>query len=106
MALGTVIDRITEVLICLIYSLRSSDVRFRIKYFFAKSGILFLDFMKIATPAVINDVVWSFANATTIIVSQELGKDNIDAAREYGKRMLSICLKTAACLGILCNDAG
>ena len=41
-ALGTVIARITEVLICLIYSLNSSDVRFRIKYFFAKSGILSL----------------------------------------------------------------
>ena len=85
--------------------------------------------MKIATPAVINDVVWSlassafaailghigddmvaanavavmvvnigaiacrgFANATTIIVSQELGKDNIEAAREYGKRMLRITM--------------
>ena len=48
-ALGTVIARITEVLICLIYSLKSSDVRFRIKYFFAKSGILFRDFMKIAS---------------------------------------------------------
>ena len=107
-ALGTVIARITEVL---------------------KSGILFQDFMKIATPAVINDVVWSlassafaailghigddmvaanavavmvvnigaiacrgFANATTIIVSQELGKDNIEAAREYGKRMLRITM--------------
>ena len=126
-ALGTVIARITEVVICLIYSLKSSDVRFRIKYFFAKSGILFQDFMKIATPAVINDVVWSFAssafaailghigndmvaanavavmvvnigaiacrgfaNATTIIVSQELGQNHIDTAREYGKRMLRI----------------
>ena len=85
--------------------------------------------MKIATPAIVNDVVWSFAtsafaailghigddmvaanavavmvvnigaiacrgfaNATTIIVSQELGKDNIDAAREYGKRMLRITM--------------
>ena len=62
-ALGTVIARISEVLICLIYSLRSSDVRFRIKYFFAKSDILLQDFIKIATPAVINDVVWSFANS-------------------------------------------
>ena len=128
-ALGTVIARITEVLICLIYSLNSSDVRFRIKYFFAKSGILLHDFMKIATPAVINDVVWSFANsafaailghigddmvaanavavmvvnigaiacrgfanATTIIISQELGKNQIDTAGEYGKRMLRITL--------------
>ena len=128
-ALGTVIARITEVVICLIYSLKSSDVRFRIKYFFAKSGILFQDFMKISAPAVINDVVWSFAattfaaifgligdemvaanavavmvvnigaiacrgfsNATTIIISQELGKDRIDTAREYGKRMLRITI--------------
>ena len=125
-ALGTVIARIAEVLICLIYSLNKSNVRFRIKYFFAKSGILFQDFMKIATPAVINDLVWSFAssafaailghigndmvaanavavmvvnigaiacrgfaNATTIIISQELGKNHIDTAREYGKRMLT-----------------
>ena len=128
-ALGTVIARIAEVLICLIYSLNSSDVRFRIKYFCAKSGILFRDFMKIASPAVINDVVWSFAssafaailghigddmvaanavavmvvnigaiacrgfaNATTIIISQELGKDHKDTAREYGKRMLRITI--------------
>ena len=31
-----------------------------------------------------------FANATTIIISQELGKNHIDTAREYGKRMLRI----------------
>ena len=128
-ALGTVIARIAEVLICLIYSLNKSNVRFRIKYFFAKSGILFQDFMKIATPAVINDLVWSFAssafaailghigndmvaanavavmvvnigaiacrgfaNATTFIISQELGKNHIDTAREYGKRMLRITI--------------
>ena len=123
------IARIVEVVICLVYSLHSSDVRFRIKYFFAKAGVLFQDFMKIATPAVINDVVWSlatsafaailghigddmvaanavavmvvnigaiacrgFSNATTIIVSQELGKNGVDTAREYGKRMLRITI--------------
>ena len=85
--------------------------------------------MKIASPAVKNDVVWSFAssafaailghigddmvaanavavmvvnigaiacrgfaNATTIIISQELGKDHKDTAREYGKRMLRITI--------------
>ena len=105
-ALGTVIARIAEVLICLIYSLNSSDVRFRIKYFCAKSGILFRDFMKIASPAVINAAnavavmvvnigaiaCRGFANATTIIISQELGKDHKDTAREYGKRMLRITI--------------
>ena len=74
-ALGTVIARITEVLICLIYSLNSSDVRFRIKYFFAKSGILFHDFMKIATPAVVNDVVWSFATSAFAAILGHIGDD-------------------------------
>ena len=33
-----------------------------------------------------------FSNATTIIVSQELGKNGVDTAREYGKRMLRITI--------------
>ena len=33
-----------------------------------------------------------FANATTIIISQELGKDHKDTAKEYGKRMLRITI--------------
>lgn len=128
-ALGTVIARIVEVLICMIFSLTSSDVRLRARYLFCKTGVLLEDFMRIATPAVVNDVVWGlassafaailghigddmvaanavammvvnigaiacrgFANATTIIVSQELGKNHIEAAREYGKRMLHITI--------------
>ncbi|MFQ9592807.1 MAG: MATE family efflux transporter [Ruminococcus sp.] len=129
-ALGTVIARIAEVLICLIYSLNKSNVRFRIKYFFAKSGILFQIRRNCSLRAVIttsstrlcqgsafaailghigNDMVAAnavavmvvnigaiacrgFANATTIIISQELGKNHIDTAREYGKRMLRITI--------------
>ena len=64
-------------MICLIYSLRSSDVRFRIKYFFAKSDILFQDFIKIATPAVINDVVWSFANSAFAAILGHISDDMV-----------------------------
>ena len=68
-----------EVLICLIYSLNSSDVRFRIKYFFSKSGILFKDFIKIASPAVINDVVWSFASSAFAAILGHIGNDMVAA---------------------------
>ena len=78
-ALGTVIARMVEVLICLIYSLNSSDVRFRIKYFFSKSGILFKDFIKIASPAVINDVVWSFASSAFAAILGHIGNDMVAA---------------------------
>lgn len=131
-ALGTVIARVTEVIICLIYSAASKDIRFRVKYLFMQSGILMRDFVRIAAPAVINDVAWSlassafaailghigddmvaanavaimvvnigaiacrgFANATTIIVSQELGKNHIETAKVYGKRMLIITIFVA-----------
>ena len=39
-ALGTVIARIVEVLICLIYSFVSSDIGFRIRYLFNKNAVL------------------------------------------------------------------
>ena len=78
-ALGTVIARIVEVVICLVYSLHSSDVRFRIKYFFAKAGVLFQDFMKIATPAVINDVVWSLATSAFAAILGHIGDDMVAA---------------------------
>ncbi|MDD6631733.1 MAG: MATE family efflux transporter [Agathobacter sp.] len=131
-ALGTVIARIVEVLICLIYSLVSNGIKFRVKYLFAKTGVLMSDFIKIAAPSVVNDVIWSlassvfaailghigddmvaanavaimvvnigaiacrgFANATTIIVSQELGQNHIEAAKEYGRRMLDITIAVA-----------
>ncbi len=131
-ALGTVIARIVEVLICLGYSAFSNNIRFRFKYMFAKSGVLFNDFLKIAAPSVINDVAWSlassafasilghigddmvaanavaimvvnigaiacrgFSNATTIIISQELGQSHIENAKEYGKRMLRITIIVA-----------
>ena len=131
-ALGTVIARIVEVLICLIYSLVSNGIKFRVKYLFAKTGVLMSDFIKIAAPSVVNDVIWSlassvfaailghigddmvaanavaimvvnigaiacrgFANATTIIVSQELGQNHIEDAKEYGRRMLDITIAVA-----------
>lgn len=128
-ALGTVIARVTEAVMCLVYSARSRDVRFRVKYLFSDAGVLFGDFLKISLPSVANEAVWSmavsvfsailghigddmvaanavavmvvnvgaiacrgFANATTIIVSQELGGSRLDAAKDYSARMLRLTL--------------
>lgn len=60
-ALGTVLARVAEVIICLVYSACKSEIKFRVKYLFAKAGVLMQDFLKISGPAVINDVVWSLA---------------------------------------------
>lgn len=135
-ALGTVIARITEFLLCLFYSHFYSAVKFRLKYLFTKAGVLLKDFVVIGAPAAMNDVIWSlatsvfaailghigddmvaanavammvvnigaiacrgFANATTILVSQELGKNHIEEAKVYSRRMLwlTILVGLAGC---------
>lgn len=124
-ALGTVVARIVEAIMCITYSTFGSSIKFRIKYLFSKAGILMGDFLKISIPSMGNDVVWGlaasafaailghigddmvaanavavmvvnigaiacrgFANATTIVISQELGRDNLEVAKVYSKRML------------------
>lgn len=128
-ALGTVIARMVETIMCIVYSLIGRSVRMRIKYILTRSGILFKDFLKISMPAIANDVIWGlaasafaailghigddmvaanavavmvvnigaiacrgFANATTIVISQELGRNNMEGAKVYSKRMLLLTL--------------
>ena len=128
-AIGTVIARFVEALLCVIYSRIAKEARIRVKYLFAKAGILFKDYMKICVPATGNDVVWAlattvfaailghmgsdivaansvsimvvnigaialrgFAQATTIVISQTLGRDDKKAAKIYAKRMLLLTL--------------
>lgn len=128
-ALGTVIARAVEVVLCLVYSFKSNDVRIRFKYLFKRSGVLLKDFVKISAPSVVNDLVWGlaatafsailghigddmvaanavavmvvnigaivcrgFANATTVIISQTLGENNMEATKVYSARMLKITI--------------
>lgn len=137
-AIGTVVARIVEICICLCYSIFVGEVKFRVKYLFAKTGILFKDFMVIGIPAIFNDVVWSlatsvfasilghigddmvaansvaimvvnigaiatrgFANATTIVVSNALGENKIDAAKVYARRMIFITFVVSLLGGVI-----
>lgn len=137
-AVGTVIARITECIICFVYSVTRSNIKLRIKYIFAKAGILLTDFVKIGIPAIANDVIWSlatavfasilghigddmvaanaiavmvvnvgaiacrgFANASTIIVSNELGQSNMETAKEYSKRMLFLTIAVSMAGGVI-----
>lgn len=128
-ALGTVIARIIELLLCIIYSAYTKEARIRVKYLFAKAGILFKDFIVICLPAVGNDAIWAlatsvfavilghigddivaanavaimvvnigavalrgFASATTIVISQTLGRNEKEATKIYAKRMLLLTI--------------
>lgn len=126
-ALGTVIARVVETAICIIYSARSAEVRIRISFIFGKMGVLMKDFLRISLPSIGNDMIWSlatavftfilghigddivaanavavmvvnigaiaargFANATTIVIGQTLGNNNIEATKIYSGRLVRL----------------
>lgn len=132
-AIGTVIARAVEMILCIVYSCLAKEAKIRVKYLFSKAGVLFTDFMKICLPSVGNDIVWAlatsvfamilghigddivaanavaimivnigaiaargFANATTIIIGQTLGKNEKETTKIYAKRMLWLTFSVAA----------
>lgn len=77
-ALGTVIARSTEVVLCIIYSFRS-EIRFRIKYIVTSAGILTKDFFQICLPSIGNDLIWSLATTVFTVILGHLGDDIVAA---------------------------
>lgn len=77
-AIGTVISRVVEVVMCLIYSI-NSEIKFRIKYIFAKAGVLNQDFVKISLPSIGNDMIWSLATTVFTIILGHMGDDIVAA---------------------------
>jgi len=77
-AIGTVMARVTEVILCIIYSMRS-DLKLRVKYIFAKAGILTQDFFKICLPSIGNDLIWSLATTVFTIILGHMGDDIVAA---------------------------
>lgn len=78
-ALGTVIARVVEVVMCLVYSALSHDIKFRVEYLFARAGILVKDFFNISLPAIGNDLIWSLATAVFTAILGHIGSDIIAA---------------------------
>ena len=96
-AIATCIARLTELIICLIDSLRNKLVKIHISYLWARNRTLFLDFMKYSIPALANDVVASVGWSMYSVILGHLGSDIVAAnaiavvARNWG---------TVLCFGI------
>ena len=90
-ALATSLSRVVELILALIVSARSRDVKLKLSYMFARSRLLFKDFMRMALPALANDVSWGLAfSMYSVIIGQFLGSDMVAAnsfaslVRNYG----------------------
>lgn len=77
-AMGTVFARVTEMIMCIVYSYRS-EIRFRLKYIVSSAGILNKDFVKISLPAIGNDLIWSLATTVFTVILGHLGDDIVAA---------------------------
>ncbi len=78
-AIGTLIARAVEVIVCIAYSVFFSNVKLHLHLIFAKTGILFTDFLKISIPAIVNDVVWSLATTVFAAILGHIGDDMVAA---------------------------
>ena len=104
-ALATSISRVAELILTLIVSARSKDVRLKLSHMFIRSRILFRDFLRMAMPATLNDVSWGLAfSMYSVIIGQYLGPDMVAAysftslVRTFGT---VLCFSVASGGGIL-----
>ena len=104
-ALATSISRVIELILTLIVSGRSRDVRLKLSYMFIRSKALFRDFLRMAMPATLNDVSWGLAfSMYSVIIGQFLGTDMVAAnsftslVRTFGT---VLCFSVASGGGIL-----
>ena len=104
-ALATSISRFIELILCLIVSARSRDVKLRFQYLFLRNKLLLRDFFKMALPALLNDVSWGLAfSMYSVIIGQYLGSDMV-AANSFVSQVRSfatvLCFSLASAGGIL-----
>lgn len=104
-ALATSISRAVELVLVLIVSAKSPDVKLKASYFFLRNRLLFRDFLQMALPALANDVSWGLGfSMYSVIIGQFLGSDMV-AANSFVSQVRSfatvLCFSVASAGGIL-----
>ena len=106
-ALGTALSRLIQLIGCLIVSSRDKEVYLHIRYLFLRNKILFHDFLRMAGPALLNDISWSLAFSMYSVILGHLGSDAVAAnsfvsvVRNFGT---VLCFGVASGGGILVGN--
>lgn len=78
-ALATTMSRIVQLAACFAVSARSRDVHLRLGMMFEKGGVLLNDFVRLALPAMANDVIWSLGFSMYSVIMGHMGTDVVAA---------------------------
>ena len=90
-AIATSISRFLELVLCILVSKKSRDVKLKPSAMFHSNHLLQKDFVRMALPAVLNDASWGLAfSMYSVVIGQFLGSDVVAAnsfaslARSFG----------------------
>ncbi len=78
-AAATAISRLAELGVCIAVSLLNREVKLNPLYMFIKNKLLLGDFLRLALPALANDVVWGAAFSMYSVILGHLGNDAVAA---------------------------
>lgn len=103
-AIATSLSRLVELILCFVISFFSRDIKLDFRYLFVRNRLLFSDFIRLALPALGNDIVWSLAFSMYSVILGHLGTDVVAAnsfvivVRNFGT---VLCFGMASAGGIL-----
>lgn len=78
-AIATAVSRVAELLGCFIISAYSRDIKLKLSLIFVRNKVLFRDFVRLAIPALANDVIWGVAFSMYSVILGHLGNDAVAA---------------------------
>lgn len=78
-ALGTTISRGVALLLCILVSVRSKNVKMAVRPVFESHPQLLKDFMSMALPAIANDTIWNLAFTMYSVILGHMGSDAVAA---------------------------
>lgn len=106
-AIATAASRVIELIACVIVSAGTREIKLNPAYMLIRNRILFQDFVKLALPALLNDVLWGVAFSMYSVIIGHLGTDAVAAnslvtvVRSFGT---ILCFGVASAGGILVGN--
>lgn len=106
-AIATAASRVAELAACIIVSGRTEEIKLNPAYMLIRSKVLFQDFVKLAVPALLNDILWGVAFSMYSVIIGHLGTDAVAAnslvtvVRNFGT---VFCFGVASAGGILVGN--
>lgn len=78
-ALATSVSRVVQLIACFGVSAKSGDVKIRLGAMFERGGALLHDFIRLALPALGNDLIWGTAFSMYSVIMGHMGTDVVAA---------------------------